>query len=243
MIKWEREGNVDGGMIKEALDFEASYAAYSTSDRERFASSKTLTHWNGLPYLGLLTSLVWAGKRGGYLDEETARKSEFTYSSGSLVDEFYDEAREQFGKNWDLVCASSIAYQLSRSIMKADQLLSRRQIKPKTKTKPESTLKPQFGGTLFYGTGSVTGNVINLSLGLDMAPSQSKSAAVKLLTIKELIRMTDMIGNMNFTYDQQMLTTLASAPRRQLVMKDRMATMIGMEWTFTDYRVRKNRGK
>jgi len=54
-------------MIKEALDFEASYAAYSTSDRERFASSKTLTHWNGLPYLGLLTSLVWAGKRGGTL--------------------------------------------------------------------------------------------------------------------------------------------------------------------------------
>jgi len=122
-------------------------------------------------------------------------------------------------------------------------MLSRRQIKPKTKTKPESTLKPQFGGTLFYGTGSVTGNVINLSLGLDMAPSQSKSAAVKLLTIKELIRMTDMIGNIHFTYDQQMLTTLASAPRRQPVMKDRMATMIGMEWTFTDYRVRKNRGK
>lgn len=178
VMAWDREGNVTDTMIKEALDFlrsEGKYTEYSTSDRERFASSKTLTHWNGMPYLGLLTSLVWSGRRGGYMDEKTARDSEFKYSKGSLVDLFYKEGIEQFSQNWNLISASSISYQLLGSIMKANHLLSRRQIKPHKASKPPGTLKVGSGGMMVWMRDEWMALGVSLEMGKDMVPSMSKA--------------------------------------------------------------------
>lgn len=128
-----------------------------------------------MPYIGLLTSLVWSGRRGGYLDENVARTKEFTYAADSLVDLFYQEAREQFNKNWDMVIASSIAYQLLGNIINANHLLSRRQIKPNKQTKPPAGLKVGSGGLLVWMQDEWIAMGVSLEMGKDMVPSMRKA--------------------------------------------------------------------
>jgi len=110
--------------IEQALKYlreENTFGKISGSELQRFASAKTLTHWNGMSYLGMLTSLVWSGRKEGY----SAPNTKLEWTKGSLLD-LYGKPMERLLKaKMTLATASSFAYVILQIEIRADELSKR----------------------------------------------------------------------------------------------------------------------
>lgn len=158
--------------IEQALKYlreENTFGKISGSELQRFASAKTLTHWNGMPYLGMLTSLVWSGRKEGY----SAPNTKLEWTKGSLLD-LYGKPMERLLKaKMTLATASSFAYVILQREIRADEL-SKRPRRSFRRTVSPGKMKIGSGGWMIWLRGNWECFMPSLSMGKDLVPSRMK---------------------------------------------------------------------
>jgi hypothetical protein len=177
-MKWKVGDNVNPEELVAAENWiQENPGGYS---KEKVFSTKILSYHNGMAYLGILSSLVWGGKKVGYYRPTSTRV--LNYSTGSLID-ILMKAKMSITESLDIVNASTLAY-----IAMAEHLSGYDYFRKPRKSKPN---KPGTGQRVFLGglirptstPNHLGGDNPSLPVKMDLLPTDSKEPTPRWLTV------------------------------------------------------------
>lgn len=153
-----------------------------------WAATKTLTHRNGFPYLGMMMSYIWQGKEKGYARWQANEKLfEVRFVKGSLLDLHGSFIKTLSEWTMDAINASSFAYLFLKKYMQANLELSTRLARRnKTTRERNSMTEDQLGGNIIIRL-TRKSQTLEGREGYDMVPSRWRHPTPRMWTEKDFM--------------------------------------------------------
>lgn len=173
LLQWELKQGVSRDDVVAALAEVRKMKGHSGSASPQGYSAKTLTHRNGMEYLGMLTSLVWGGRSEGYIALPSTKV--LVAAGKSLIDLYRPEET-------DLVNASTFGYMALQQWLLTNAYRKERKVGKRT---VKSTGQRVFLGGLLRPTSTVNrlgGENPSLPIKMDLLPTNSKEPTPRWLT-------------------------------------------------------------